>query len=1125
MKLLELAVRQPVTVAVGVLLSLLAGFVALQGLPVRMTPEVDSVVIAVSTSWENASPEEIESDVVEPQEQVLGTLSGLVSMTSTSQAGQSLVRLEFETGTDIKTALAEVDQKLGEVPSYPAGVDEPRIDDLDPESIDYIAWIGLASTDPAFDSTTLYDFMERRLKPRYERIPGVSEVGIRGAREREVHIRVDPVALAQRGITWAALVDAIRLSNEDFSGGKLPDGKNDVRVRAVGRFSDVESARSMVVRRDAAGPVYLGDVAEVVATHKEVRDWVRGRGQKMPFFNFQLETGGNLLDTMAQIRAVTAALNAPGGVLEQEAQKLGLNGKLELVQTYDSTTYVVDALALVKSNVWIGGILATLTLLFFLRSLRSIGIIAVAIPISVIGTVTILAALGRTLNIISLAGIAFATGMVVDNAIVVLENVFRHLELGKNARQAALDGAREVAGAVVASTLTTLVVFVPILLIQEAAGQLFRDIALAIMAAVGVSLVVALSVVPSLSARVLKAPAKAAQPAPAAPARPARGLRARWNALVRGARRLADVPGHAAALVLWLTATWTRRVALIGAFAIGTTLGIAWLVPPLDYLPQGNRNIVFGVLIPPPGYTTDQMSALGERIEARIRPYWEAAGDRFGIEPIARGNAPLPPDARQPVADAAAPGGTIVPPSLDHYFLVSFDGMLFHLAISEDKQKAVDALALFQHATAGDVAPDVFSFAFQFPLFRTGGTTGSAIKVDLVGDDLDTVTGSGGALFVALMERFGPYAVTPDPANFLLPTPELRVTPDDERLRDLGMSRRDVGLAVQASGDGIFLPRQFELGDQLEDIKILTHGALENAPLLALAAAPIATPGGQVVDLASLAKVERVVVPDRIRRVDRQRAVTLQVTPPPGMPLADAIAAIEETAQNLRTAGAIAPGVEVALAGSAGRLAEIKTALLGDGTLAGTLTSSLALAFLVVYLLMVVLFQSWTHPLVIMVSVPLATLGGFAALAAVHAWSAADRYVPVQNLDVLTILGFVILAGVVVNNAILIVHQALNFMNADGLAPRAAIAESVRTRVRPILMSTLTSVGGMLPLVLMPGAGSELYRGLGAVVVGGLAVSTVFTLVLVPVLLEVVLRAPSARRAESRAQEMELVLS
>lgn len=1119
MKLIRIAVEQPITVAVGVILALLAGVLAFNRVPIQMAPEVSSVVIAVSTFWENASAEEVESDVIEQQERRLGDLSGLVSMTSLSQPGSGQIRLEFQTGTDIKQAMAEVDQKLSEVPSYPDSVDQPQVEDIDPESVDYIAWYGLSSTDPSFDATTLYDFMERRLRPRFERIPGVSQVGIRGARESEVQIRVDPVALAQRGITYAQLVDAIQFSNGNFSGGKVPDGKNDIRVRSIGRFRDARWVENLVLRRDSQGVVYLSDVAEVIPTNKETVEWVRARGHKMPFFNFLLESGGNLLQTMAAIQEEVAEMNAPGGILEQHAKALGINGTFELVQCYDSTTYVNQAIELVKNNIVEGGILAILTLLLFLRSARTIGIIAVAIPISTVVAVVVMVAMGRSMNIISLAGMAFAVGMVVDNAIVVIENIYRHLQMGKPPRQAAIEGTEEVGSAVLASTLTTLVVFFPILIIEEQAGQLFRDIALAIMAAVGVSYIVSITVIPSAAGLVLQP--IAAKP-PAGPTR-RQGF---WGRLRQLLATISNIPALVGKLVYLLTGSIVTRLTVVTTFAVLTIVGIWLLIPPLDYLPQGNRNVIFGLLIPPSGYNVDQLSVIGERMEEVVRPAWEAAGDKFQVEKVTRGEEWSGKDERK--AYPLWPGSPemVMPPPLDHYFLVAFDGRVFQVGVSKDDKRVVDALPMMNAAAGGANAPDVINFAFQMPLFRTGGTTGSAIKIDIVGDELEKVTGTASALFGQIAMQFGPFSITPEPANFSLPTPELQVTPNDERLRDVGMTRRDVGLAVAAAGDGILLVRAYDVGGELKDLKIINSDAMEERPLDSLLNAPIATPNGNVVDLESLASVKRVRLADQIKHVDRQRAVTLQFTPPPGLPLQSAVDQVNIMVQQLRDQGKLPNGVTVNLSGSAGQLAEIRQILMGDGTFVGTVSSSVFLALLIVYLLMVVLFQSWTYPLVIMVSVPLATLGGFLGLAVVHYWSLSDRYLPVQNLDVLTILGFVILAGVVVNNAILIVYQAINFMkgrseegdDVSDLTPREAISKSVESRVRPILMSTLTSVGGMLPLVLMPGSGSELYRGLGAVVVGGLVVSTIFTMFLVPVLLSFMFsmkKAPSPSAAAS----------
>lgn len=1111
MKLVDYCIRQPISVAVGIGLSLLAGAMALTSVPVQMKPEVDSVVISVSTFWESASAEEIESDIVEEQEKVLSDVAGLVSLTSNSKAGQGVVRLEFETGTDLEAAKAEVLQKLDEVPGYPEAVLQPVVEDIDPESVDFIAWVGLACTDTNFDGTTLFDFMERQMKPRFDRLEGVAQVGIRGGRYSELQIRVDPRALAERGITWAQLNDAINNANRNFSAGKLEEGKSDIRIRSTGRFESPESVMSMIIRRDESGPVYMRDVAEVVETYKEKTDWARARGHQMPFFNFLLQRGGNLIGTMDRIKAEIDAMNAPGGILEQHAGQLGINGELELVQVYDATTYVRDAIKLVQSNILYGGILATLTLLFFLKSLRTIGIIALAIPVSVVAAIVVLVSLGRSVNIISLAGMAFAVGMVVDNAIVVIENIFRHLEQGKDARTAAHDGATEVGGAVVASTVTTIAVFFPILLIQETAGQLFKDIAYAIMAAVALSLLVSLSVIPAAAARFLRS--RDAQDADWAEdeVRPRQG----WGPISWMQHLVHLLPHLVANIVAGINRSWILRIVVIVAFAVGTILGINKLMPPLDYLPLGNRNIVFGLLIPPPGYNLDQLTKIGKRIEKVIHPAWDAAPDQYKVESVARGGRQK---QDQRVKVPAFPGmePSILPPPIENYFLVSFEGRMFHGAISTEKKRVKDLIPLLNSAASGHNAPDTIAFAFQMPLFRVGGNTGSAIKIDIKGRELESVSAAARALMFALIGKFGPYSVNPDPANFLMPSSELRVVPSDRALLKVGLTRADVGLAAQANGDGILFFRDYERNGELRDMKVISRHAIGANPMDGILNAPIATPSGEIIDLRTVASVERVLGPDEIRHVDRSRAVTLQFTPPAGQPLETAINDVNGIIDGLREQGAIASGIEVGLAGSAGKLNEIKRALLGDGSILGTMLSSMFLAFFVVYLVLVVLFQSWTSPVVIMLTVPLATLGGFAGLAAVHHWSIIDHYMPVQNLDMLSILGFVLLAGVVVNNAILIIHQTFNFMNDPKRhleTPDEAIIASVRTRVRPILMSSLTSVGGMIPLVLLPGAGSELYRGLGAVVVGGLLMSTIFTLVLVPSVLSVFFSAFKPKRA------------
>ncbi len=1096
MNLIQGVIRQPVTVTVGVILTLMAGIIALYRIPVQLTPNVESTIITVSTTWEGASPGEIEQNVIDKQEERLLGLSNLSLMTSTSSQGAGQIRLEFLTGTDKNVALREVSDKLREVPDYPEIVDEPVVEATDPESRDFIAWIVFGTTDPDFDVRMLRDFAVDRIEPALERVSGISEINVLGGREREVQIQVDPVLLAQHGITPTRFAEVIRDTNQNMPAGQLADGKLDVRLRTIGQYRSIEEIERTVLADTAAGKVLLRDVAEAVLTYKEPTSFVRSKGRQVIAINADREPGTNVMEVMDGLKSAIADLNQPGGVLDAEARRLGLNGTLTLTQVYDQTVYIDDALGLVEGNIWVGGALATLVLLLFLRSVRSVAIIALAIPISTIGAIVIMVAMGRTVNAISLAGMAFAVGMVVDNAIVVLENIFRHLEMGKSRWQAAFDGTREVWLAILASTATTLVAFIPILLVKEEAGQLFRDISLAICAAVGLSLLVSVTVIPCAAARILKAPKRRE---------------------VADADRL--IPGGFTGLVgsfiYRVCGSTGARLTIVAALTGASILGTYLLMPPADYLPTGNRNLVFGLIISPPGYNIEQLDAMADRIEETVRPFWEAGELKGDPAAYQRAVENLP---SFPTFDHATGtmGDPVVPPTLENYFLVAFDGILFHGGIADDAERVVDLLPLFAHATRAEVLPGTFAFPFQVPLFQTGGSTGSAVKLQLAGPDLGEVTRCARAVFKELL-RNNRFQQPPQPApgNFMLEAPELQVRPDLVRLSELGLSTRDVGLLVAASGDGAIID-EYQLGGETIDLKIISSQAVDQKWIGDLRDLPIATPGGETVTVGSLAEIRRTGEPEQIARVNRQRSVSFQVTPVEGVALERAMEEMDAIIAAQRQAGVIPSTVTSSLAGSACKLGEVRGALLGDGTLVGTLNSSMVLALVVVYLVMCVLFQGWLQPLVIMFTVPLATLGGFAALAAVHRWSVIDRYMPVQQMDVLTMLGFVILIGVVVNNAILIVHQALNFMQEGAevggplrlrgpLPPRRAIAEAVRTRIRPIFMSTLTSVLGMMPLVLMPGPGSELYRGLGAVVLGGLMVSTIFTILLTPMLMSLIL--------------------
>lgn len=1121
MKLVEGSVRQPVTVTVCVLLVALAGVLALRKLPIQLTPTVQSTVVSVQTFWEGASPAEVERSIVEKQEEKLQGVAGIQQMTSVSGQGTGRVRLEFAVGTDPEAALREVSDKLRQVQSYPPGVDQPVVEASDPENKDYIAWIvlegGIGSRDAEgrpFDIRVLQDFAEDRVKPRLERVDGVSEVGVLGGREREMQIRFDSEKLALRGLTVDDLVASVNAANRNASAGTVRESKSDVAVRAVGQFESTAQVEAVVVAVRDGRPVRVGDVAEASVTYKRPVSFVRSSGEPVIAINVQQEVGSNIVEVMRGVRAAIAEMNREGELLATETARRGLSSQLHLRMVYDQTTYIDDALALVRDNIWQGGLLATLTLLLFLRSWRAIAIIAVAIPISIVGTVVVLLALGRTVNVISLAGLAFAVGMLVDNSIVVLENIWRHMEMGKSPSRASIDATSEVWGAVLGSTLTTVVVFIPILLIQDEVGQLFRDIAIALSVSVFLSMIVAITVVPAAAARMLK------------PLRQGTASLTEAGWLGRLSTRTSRL--------LYRTSRRRAFALLVAAVLTGLSIGGSFaLVPPQDYLPRGNRNLVFGLILTPPGTSLEQQESMARRIESGVRPYWEAGRLPEGSVERKAAEEALP---TVPVAPWMAwkVGSEIQPAPVENYFVVGFTGTMFHGGVSTDGSRAGANEYLLNHATRPEVLPGTMAFAFQVPLFRTGGSSGGAVRVDFTGDDLGSVTNAAGATLMKLMGAFGPGSVQPDPPSFNLPGPEVRLIPDHRALADAGLSPAQLGTAVLAAGDGAIVG-EYRLGGESIDMKVIDAGAAAaiaaglSRDLGELPDTPVATPSGRTVQLSSLATVERGTAPTQINHTDRQRSVSLQVTPPQTMALDQAIRAIEATLAEARAEGAIGADVRTSVAGSASKLASIRQTLLGDGSFIGALASSMFLALLVCYLVMVVLFQSFLLPLVILFSVPLACVGGFAALFAVFIWSMSVPLMPMQTLDVLTMLGFVVLIGVVVNNAILIVHQARNFMQGAGdevpsdlafrglsgapvvgpgrpLPASAAIAESVRTRIRPILMSSLTSVSGLIPLIIAPGAGSELYRGLGAVVAGGLLVSTIFTIVLVPMVMAALVR-------------------
>ncbi len=1049
MGIIRSAIQNPVTVAVGVLLATLFGLIALTYVPVQLTPTIDTPQVTVVTVWPGASPLEVEREIVDEQEEQLKSLDGLVSMESEALESVGQVVMEFPVGSDTDSMLLKVANRLEQVPEYPIDADKPVIYTVDP-STQAVAWF-IVSTAPGYDLdvATLYDYVDDQIKPRLERVPGVAQSNIYGGRTREMQVVVDPDKLAVRSLTMRDVAAALSAENRDYSAGDFDEGKRRYIVRTAGDYRSPEDVENVIVATVNGAPVYVRDVGRAELGYRKADAFVRHLGRPALALNALREPGTNVMEVMQGIYKAVEEIDRE--VLQPQG--------LTMEQVYDQTTYIDSSINLVESNIYVGGSLAILVLLLFLRSLSATFIVAMSIPISVVSTFLVMYLSGRSINVISLAGMAFAVGMVVDNAIVVLENIFRHREMGKSRGRASLDGTVEVWGAVLASTLTTVVVFLPVIFVQEEAGQLFRDIAIAVSAAVFLSLVVSVTVVPSLAARILGRGLHG-ETGDGAAARAARHQVGRLAAL--GDRLFGHVPERIGAVNAWLHHGRLRRTALIAGLTGASLLGSWLLMPKAEYLPTGDSNFVIGIVLPPPGYNLEELQAMGEGIEADLAPMWEVHED--------------------PAENAAHPGGGI-----ENFFYVGFGQQVFMGMRARDDSRVKELMPVLQAALMK--LPGSIGIATQPSIFQTGLGEGRSINVDLRGPDLEKLIASGGQMFGMIFGAIPGAQARPIP-GLDLGSPEYRLKPDRRRMADVGLTNRDLGFTVDALVDGAKVSDYRIEGREIDlvlkgDEETFTFGQ-------DLASIPINTPSGKLVTLGSVADIEVIGGPTQVNHHERMRAIRLSVVPPETMPLEEAMDLLQEKViEPARASGALEPPIQVRLSGTADDLSRTRQALMGNFLVALAIT----------YLLMAALFQSWLYPLVIMFSVPLAVVGGFMGLWLVNA---ALVY---QPMDILTMLGFVFLVGVVVNNAILIVHQSLNLIRHEKMAPHEAIPEAVRTRVRPIFMTTGTTVFGMLPLVLFPGAGSELYRGLGSVMIGGLTVGTIFTLFLVPALLSLTIEA------------------
>ncbi len=585
MTLTRIALGNPVAVVVAGILVAIFGLLSLMRLPIQMAPELQRPQISISTGWRASAPAEIESEIIELQERVLRSTPSLLRMESTASFGRGTIILEFAIGSDMERALIEVMNRLNQVPRYPVDADEPVIRVGSDQFERSIGWFSV-KTAPGNDTPieSYQDYVDEYIITRLERVAGVSSVGSFGGRGHEIRITFDPFKAANIGLDLTG-VSAELGANADVSGGTTEIGRRQYTLRFSGKY-EIQSLGDLVLQWREGRPVRLRDIARIEKRMVDPSTILHQNGSPSMGIAVTPESGVNVLQVLEDVKQVHEDLKA------NELARAGL--VMELV--YDQSEYVLDSITMVRNNLLLGMSLAVVVLWWFLRKFRATVMVALAIPLCLCAAFMVLDFTGRTLNIISLAGLAFATGMVLDAAIIVLENIFRQRESGRDGAEASEIGTRQVWGALVASTATTVAIFMPVVFLEDEAGQLFSDLAITISAAVVASLLVAVTVLPSAAANWVKGKAIEDR------------HRSWWHWITR----------H---IMEW-TGTPRRRWSIVLALTITPVLLVLLLKPPADYLPEGRRNWINGFLVAPPGLGVETAEReMMDVIDARLHPY------------------------------------------------------------------------------------------------------------------------------------------------------------------------------------------------------------------------------------------------------------------------------------------------------------------------------------------------------------------------------------------------------------------------------------------------------------------------------------------------------------------------
>ncbi len=1022
MILSEFGIKRPVTVFMIFIGVTVIGLVALVNLNIDLLPDMSFPIVAVMTDYPGVGPAEVEAMVSRPMEGVVSMVRNVKNVRSTSKEGSSMITLEFDWGTDIDAAAIDVREKIDLIKSHlPDGVQNPTIVKFDPALMPVMV-VGVSSPRGVSE---LRQYCYDNLKDRLARIPGVAAVTVQGGQDRQIQVNIDRTRMEALGLSFDQVGTVLMASNLNLPGGHLKSGQLDFLIRIPGEFKSVEQISSTVIGNKGGTPVYLRDIAKVEDSFTEIDTETKLNGQRSVALVIQKQSGSNTVEVSNKIQSKI-----------KEMQKQ-MPSDIKLSTAFDSAEFIRESVKTLQTEAIGGSLLAILIILLFLRNFSSTLIISFSIPFSIIVTFVLLYFRNMTLNIMTLGGLALGVGRLVDDSIVVLENIYRHREAGYSPKEAALKGSDQVAMAVLAATITTIVVFLPIAFVSGIAGVLFRPMAYTVSFSLIGSYFVSMMLLPLLTSRFLKL-------------EPHDAVKAQYSWWKRMLEKIGQwLNGLDDAYQKALTWSLSHKKAVMGITlaVVAASLALLLLIDS-EFIPSSDEGEFTVNVTMPVGTSFRQTGSIMQRMEdivkadvPEIRTLFTTFGEGEGMRKAMAGTGP------------------------------NIGAMRVKVGPRSQRSRSVDQI-INMLRTKFSAIPDAQSVFLSGSLISQimSMGAGGAIQVDIQGYNLETSKKLAEQIKEIMASVPGTRDVSVSRKEGM---PELQVMVDRDKAGAMGLSIYQVASAVETAFKGRTVTRFRDSKFGKEYDVVVRFQEKDRTQVPDIKNLKVMSPTGQLVPVSNIAKVQKAFGPVDISRKNQQRIVSVTANA-----TGRAIGAINgELAEKIGKIS-IPEGFTVEVGGSAKDMADSFK----------NLFYATLLAIMLVYMVLASQFESLLDPFVIMFSVPLGIVGVIWGL-----------FLTGHNFSVIAFIGVIMLVGIVVSNAILLVDYA-NVLRREGLALYQAVIKSGHTRLRPILMTTLTTIVGMLPMALGIGESAETSAPLAVSVISGLTVSTVLTLIFVPTL-------------------------